>query len=164
MPPILAALGAVAREELGEEPARTLEGKPPGEAPPTRVTGEMATADEVMAAEEERRGETTVVVGKIGLSPPTSEMAYTRASLGESIVYGYRQTVGVTSYILGFLKELVTGGISPRSVMTPRTWPSSVRMAVTVCPPRNRAPPSVARRAWASDTRMASVRPSDGTW
>jgi regulator of sigma E protease len=69
-----------------------------------------------VAAEEERRGETTVVVGKIGLSPPTSEMAYTRASLGESIVYGYRQTVGVTSYILGFLKELVTGGISPRSV------------------------------------------------
>jgi regulator of sigma E protease len=69
-----------------------------------------------VAAEEERRGESTVVVGKIGLGPPTSEMAYTRVSIGESIVYGYRQTVGVTTYILGFLKDLVTGGISPRSV------------------------------------------------
>ncbi|MGE0159297.1 MAG: RIP metalloprotease RseP [Gemmatimonadales bacterium] len=69
-----------------------------------------------VAAEEERRGETTVVVGKIGVGPPNSEMAYTDASIGESIVYGYRQTVGVTGLILGFLKDLVTGGISPRSV------------------------------------------------
>jgi regulator of sigma E protease len=43
-------------------------------------------------------------------------MTYTRASFGEAIVHGYRETVAVTSLILGFLKDLVTGGISPRSV------------------------------------------------
>jgi regulator of sigma E protease len=43
-------------------------------------------------------------------------MTYTDASLGEAIVHGYRETVAVTSLILGFLKDLVTGGISPRSV------------------------------------------------
>jgi regulator of sigma E protease len=43
-------------------------------------------------------------------------MAYTRASIGEAIVHGYRETVAVTGLILGFLKDLVTGGISPRSV------------------------------------------------
>jgi regulator of sigma E protease len=69
-----------------------------------------------VASEEERRGETTVVVGKIGVGPPSSEMAYTRASMGGAIAHGYRETVAVTSLILGFLKDLVTGGISPRSV------------------------------------------------
>jgi regulator of sigma E protease len=69
-----------------------------------------------VAAEEEQRGETTVVVGKIGVGPPNAEMTYTRASFGEAIVHGYRETVAVTSLILGFLRDLVTGGISPRSV------------------------------------------------
>ena len=58
----------------------------------------------------------------------------------------------------------MSAGSSPRSVMTARTRPSSVRTPVTVCSPRKRAPPSAARRACASDTRTASVRPSDGTW
>ena len=58
----------------------------------------------------------------------------------------------------------MSAGISPRSVITPRTRPSSARMPVTVWSPRKRAPPSVARRACASDTRTASVRPSLGTW
>ena len=57
----------------------------------------------------------------------------------------------------------MSAGISPRSVRTARTRPSSVRMPVTVCSPRNVAPPSIARRAWASETRTESVRPSDGT-
>src|SRR5688572_1331393 len=69
-----------------------------------------------VAAEEERRGNTTVVVGKIGVGPPNSEMTYTRISIGEAVVHGYRETVAVTTLILGFLKDLVTGGISPRSV------------------------------------------------
>jgi regulator of sigma E protease len=69
-----------------------------------------------VSSEEEERGNTTVVVGKIGVGPPNSEMTYTSASFGQAIVHGYRETVAVTSLILGFLKDLVTGGISPRSV------------------------------------------------
>jgi regulator of sigma E protease len=67
-------------------------------------------------SEEERRGEQTVVVGKIGIGPPSPEMTYTEASLGQALVHGYRETVAVTGVILGFLRDLVTGGISPRSV------------------------------------------------
>ena len=69
-----------------------------------------------VAAEEESRDGATVVVGKIGVGPPNSEMTYTRASFGGALVHGYRETVAVTGLILGFLKDLVTGGISPRSV------------------------------------------------
>jgi regulator of sigma E protease len=69
-----------------------------------------------VAAEEESRAGATVTVGKIGVGPPNSEMTYTRAGLGGALVHGYRETVAVTGLILGFLKDLVTGGISPRSV------------------------------------------------
>lgn len=69
-----------------------------------------------VAAEEEVRDGATVAVGKIGVGPPNSEMTYTRASIGDALVHGYRETVAVTGLILGFLKDLVTGGISPRSV------------------------------------------------
>jgi regulator of sigma E protease len=70
----------------------------------------------IVGAEEEARDGSTVMVGKIGVGPPNSEMTYTSASIGEAIVHGYRETVAVTSLILGFLKDLVTGDISPRSV------------------------------------------------
>jgi regulator of sigma E protease len=66
--------------------------------------------------EAERRGEETVTVGKIGIGPPNPEMAFADASLGEAVVHGYRETVAVSGVILGFLRDLVTGGISPRSV------------------------------------------------
>ncbi|MSR19495.1 MAG: RIP metalloprotease RseP [Gemmatimonadetes bacterium] len=69
-----------------------------------------------VAGEEETRDGATVLVGKIGVGPPNSEMTYTRASFGGALVHGYRETVAVTGLILGFLKDLVTGGISPRSV------------------------------------------------
>ena len=67
-------------------------------------------------SEEERRGEETVIVGRIGVQMPNAEMAYTEVSPGAAIVHGYRETVAVTSFILNFLGQLVTGGISPRSV------------------------------------------------
>jgi regulator of sigma E protease len=69
-----------------------------------------------VGAEEERRAGETVVVGKIGIGPPNPEMTYTNASVGEAVVHGYRETIAVSGLILGFLRDLVTGGISPRSV------------------------------------------------
>jgi len=79
-------------------------------------SGRELTRAVAVEAEEERRGEETVVVGKIGIGPPNPEMTYADASLGQAVVHGYRETVAVTGVILGFLGDLVTGGISPRSV------------------------------------------------
>jgi regulator of sigma E protease len=67
-------------------------------------------------SEQERRDGTSVAVGKLGIQTPNSPMTFTQASLGEAVVNGYRETVWVTGMILGFLRDLVTGGISPRSV------------------------------------------------
>jgi regulator of sigma E protease len=56
------------------------------------------------------------IVGRAGIAPPGVETTYRRAGFGEAVTAGYRETVGITGLILGFLKDLVTGGISPRSV------------------------------------------------
>jgi regulator of sigma E protease len=81
----------------------------------SREGRELTRAVNVASEEIERAG-ATVVVGRIGVNQPNSEMTYTRASIGEALVHGYRETMAVTGLILGFLKDLVTGGISPRSV------------------------------------------------
>ena len=43
-------------------------------------------------------------------------MVHFRVSAGEALTAGYRETVAVTGLILGFLRNLVTGNVSPRSV------------------------------------------------
>ena len=55
-------------------------------------------------------------VGKIGIYPPVEQFSYRHASLGEAVVAGGRETVAVTGMILAFLRDLVTGGVSPKSV------------------------------------------------
>ena len=67
-------------------------------------------------SERERSDGTTVTVGKIGVQPPNGPTAYRQASLGDAIRQGYRETAFYTGFILGFLRDLVTGGVSPRSV------------------------------------------------
>ncbi|MEE2904872.1 MAG: RIP metalloprotease RseP [Gemmatimonadota bacterium] len=67
-------------------------------------------------AEEEERDGVSVEIGRIGVFPPASEMAFSEASLGQAVRAGYGETVAVTSMILGFLRDLVTGNISPRSM------------------------------------------------
>jgi regulator of sigma E protease len=76
---------------------------------------ELVRAVNVGAEEEQRDGQ-EAIVGKIGIAPPNPEMTYAEASIGEAIVHGYRETAAMTGLILGFLRDLVTGGISPRSV------------------------------------------------
>lgn len=67
--------------------------------------------------EEERQADGSMAeVGKIGLFPPVGEITYTDVSLAQSAVFGYRETVAVSGLILGFLRDLVTGGVSPRSM------------------------------------------------
>jgi regulator of sigma E protease len=57
-----------------------------------------------------------VTRGRIGIYMPPDELVYTKIGLSEAVVVGYRDTVGITREILRFLKNLVTGGVSPRSV------------------------------------------------
>lgn len=67
--------------------------------------------------EEEARPDGTVAqVGKIGVSPPAIDVAYDRVGVFEAVETGYRETAAVTGYILGFLGDLVTLNVSPRSV------------------------------------------------
>jgi regulator of sigma E protease len=68
-------------------------------------------------AESTTRADGTVAdVGKIGIYPPVDEYSYRDVSLGQAVVAGAQETVAVTGMILGFLRDLVTGGISPRSM------------------------------------------------
>jgi len=62
---------------------------------------------------EEEQG---VRVGRAGIYPPAGPVSYSQVTMTEAIQYGYRETVAVTGMILGFLRDLVTGGISPRSL------------------------------------------------
>jgi regulator of sigma E protease len=57
-----------------------------------------------------------VSVGHVGISRSPPEMVYARVGAGEALVVGYRNTAAITSMILGFLRDLVTGHVSPRSV------------------------------------------------
>ncbi len=57
-----------------------------------------------------------VTVGQIGIWRSPDNVIYTEVGVGEAVVMGYRQTVAMTATILGFLRDLFTGGVSPRSV------------------------------------------------
>jgi regulator of sigma E protease len=58
----------------------------------------------------------TLSVGKVGIYTPIGELVYRDVSLARSVQLGWAETVGVSGLILGFLRDLFTGGISPRSV------------------------------------------------
>ena len=66
-------------------------------------------------AEEQADG-AIIQVGRIGIGPPALEMSYEPVTMGEALRSGYDETVFITGVILGFLRDLVTLNISPRSV------------------------------------------------
>jgi regulator of sigma E protease len=57
-----------------------------------------------------------VTQGRIGIYRPADDFIYTRVGFTQAMVVGYRETAAVTGMILDFLKKLVTGNVSPRSV------------------------------------------------
>jgi len=77
--------------------------------------GRAITRAVVLESEERENPETgeLVTIGRIGIYIP---LVYTRVGPGEAVAIGYRETVAVTGMILGFLRDLVTGKVSPRSV------------------------------------------------
>jgi regulator of sigma E protease len=77
---------------------------------------ELRRAMTLDAETEERPDGTKVTVGRIGIYRPIGQMSYRDVGLAEAAVVGYQETVGWTGEILGFLRDLVTGAESPRSV------------------------------------------------
>jgi len=57
-----------------------------------------------------------VTVGRVGIYPPIDDMVFEQVGLATAVQIGARETVAVTGLILGFLRDLVTGNISARSV------------------------------------------------
>ena len=77
---------------------------------------ELMRAVTLASVEREEPDGTTIMVGQAGIRAPAVDLVYEKVSLGAAVVTGYEETVAVTGLILGFLRDLVTGGISPRSV------------------------------------------------
>jgi regulator of sigma E protease len=80
--------------------------------------GRELTRAVTLASQEEEDPFTGEVrtVGQVGIYRTPDEVVYYPVSPGEAVRAGYRSTVAVSGEILGFLKDLVTGGVSPRSV------------------------------------------------
>jgi regulator of sigma E protease len=57
-----------------------------------------------------------VTIGQMGVWPVRDDNTYLRVGVGEALSIGFNTTVNVTSAILGFLRDLVMGNVSPRSV------------------------------------------------
>jgi regulator of sigma E protease len=55
-------------------------------------------------------------IGRVGVLPKGPEVRYVPVGTLEALSYGAAQTRAVTAYILGFLRDLVTGKVSPRSL------------------------------------------------
>jgi regulator of sigma E protease len=75
----------------------------------------LSVTPEATQEEDPVTGE-TVTVGKIGIYGPVGELVYSDVSLTESVQLGYAETVGVSRQILGFVRDLFTGGVSLRSL------------------------------------------------
>jgi regulator of sigma E protease len=92
--------------------------------PETRVElrisrdGRELTRAVTLASQEEENpltGEKTTV-GQVGIFRLPDEFTYTRVEPSQAFVAGYQDTAAVTGMILAFLRNLVTGNVSPRSV------------------------------------------------
>ncbi len=71
----------------------------------------LATVQETDPATGEERD-----VGQVGVTPTPVDVAYSPVGLAEATRIGWRRTVVTTELILGFLRDLFTGGVSPRSL------------------------------------------------
>jgi len=77
---------------------------------------QVIRAVELDTVEETRADGSVVEVGRVGIYPPEGEYSYRDVSMSDAVAAGYRQTERVTLMILGFLRDLFTGGVSPRSL------------------------------------------------
>lgn len=79
------------------------------------VPVELTFVPEVIEGADIDTGELRTI-GRAGVLPQGPEIVYVKVGVLEAIGYGASQTQAVTAYILGFLRDLVTGKVSPRSL------------------------------------------------
>jgi len=77
---------------------------------------ELIRAVTLDAEEQNDANGTVAMVGKVGIGSPAVELLHRDVGMAEAVQTGYRETLAVTGLITGFLRDLVTGGVSPRSV------------------------------------------------
>ena len=75
----------------------------------------LSVTPEATAEDDPVTGE-TVIVGKLGILGPIEEFVYSDVSLAQALQLGYAETVGVSRQILGFVRDLFTGGVPLRSL------------------------------------------------
>ncbi len=75
----------------------------------------LSVTPEAEQVEDPVTGE-TVTEGKVGISAPVGELVYEDVSLTQAVQLGYAETVGVSRQILGFVRDLFTGGVPLRSL------------------------------------------------
>lgn len=93
--------------EVGSRPGETVEvGLLRGENALTRIV----ELDDVEGAGDGER------MGRLGIVQARAETRTISVGLAEAVSLGWTQTYRVTSRILGFLRDLFTGNVSPRSV------------------------------------------------
>lgn len=98
------------RREIMRRPGRTVD---------LRVARDGALSEiAVPLASREQRGPDGEMrtVGQAGIPAPQADAVYVPVPLTRAVVIGYRETVATTRMILGFLGDLVTGNVSPRTV------------------------------------------------
>jgi regulator of sigma E protease len=91
----------------------------PGERVVLRIEREgreLARAVTLDAEDAEQPDGSSTVVGRAGIYPPNLPITSHEATMGEAVMTGYQETVATTALILGVLRDLVTGAISPRSM------------------------------------------------
>lgn len=77
---------------------------------------EITRALTLDSVERESPDGTVVQVGQVGIVQTALEMNYERVPLMSALKTGYDDTVFMTGVIVGFLRDLVTLNVSPRSV------------------------------------------------
>ena len=75
----------------------------------------LSVTPEAEQVEDPVTGE-TVTEGKLGILGPIEEFVYSDVSLAQALQLGYAETVGFSRQILGFVRDLFTGGVSLRSL------------------------------------------------
>lgn len=80
--------------------------------------GEQVELQAVPEATEALDAATSVVrtIGRMGVLPMPPPTAWARLSPSDAVVYGARQTWGITVFIVDFLGQLITGRASPRNL------------------------------------------------
>lgn len=91
-------------------------GARPGEAVEIGLLREGAALTRIVELDDVEAGGTGERIGRLGIFQPRPDTRTVTVGFFAAVSMGIAQTVRVTSRILGFLKDLVTLDVSPRSV------------------------------------------------